>query len=82
MLTQTLERQKLRQVIDALPDNSVVTVLDFVKGLRLPPAPESITAHSKEELYEMLEAGEEQVKAGRVIDADVVMTRIKNEYGF
>ena len=35
MTTQTAERQELHRVIDILPDESVVAVLDFVKGLQL-----------------------------------------------
>ena len=34
MPTQTAERQYLRQEIDALPDNSVIVTLDFVRSLR------------------------------------------------
>ena len=34
MLTQTLERQELRQVIDTLPDDSVMVTLDFIRNLR------------------------------------------------
>ena len=34
MATQTVERQKLYQVIDALPEDGVIAVLDFVNNLR------------------------------------------------
>ena len=33
MTIQTAERQELQQVIDALPEDSVMVTLDFVKGL-------------------------------------------------
>ena len=44
--------------------------------------PESVTAHSNEEIYEMLEVGRKQIRAGKIIDADDVMARLKGEYGF
>jgi hypothetical protein len=34
MHTQTIERQELQRVIDTLPDDSVVAMLDFAKKLR------------------------------------------------
>jgi hypothetical protein len=34
MTTQTAERKELHQVIDALPDHSVMAMLEFVKSLR------------------------------------------------
>ena len=34
MLTQTLERQELRRVIDTLPDDRVIVTLDFIRNLR------------------------------------------------
>ena len=86
MFTQTVERRELHQVIDMLPDDRVIAALDFLKGLRrqhqTPPAPESVTAHGKEELYKMLEVGRTQIRAGKVIDADYVMARLKDEHGF
>ena len=33
MTTQTAERQELQRVIDALPDDRVVAMLDFARGL-------------------------------------------------
>ena len=34
MLTQTVERQELQRVIDALPEKGIVAMLGFVKSLR------------------------------------------------
>ena len=39
MPTQTAERQELQRVIDALPDDSIIAIRDFVKSLR--PSEES-----------------------------------------
>ena len=34
MHTQTVERQELYKMIDALPDDSVVTAIDLIRSLR------------------------------------------------
>ena len=34
MTTQTAERRELQRVIDTLPDDGVVAMLDFARGLR------------------------------------------------
>ena len=49
--------------------------------VRVPMAPESVIVRSKEELYEKLGVGMEQIEAGKVIDADVVMARLNDKYG-
>jgi hypothetical protein len=36
MFTQIVERQELQRVIDTLPDDSVVAILDLIRSLRLP----------------------------------------------
>jgi addiction module RelB/DinJ family antitoxin len=43
-------------------------------------APESVIVRGKEDLYEKLSAGMEQIEEGRVIDADSVMARLKEKY--
>lgn len=50
--------------------------------VKVPAAPETVTSHSKADLYEKIEEGMNQIKEGKVIDADVVMARLKNEYDF
>lgn len=66
--------------------NMLLHQVDLVGGLpfdvRIPPAPRSVTFRSKDELHEMLNVGYEQIAAGKVIDADVVMAQLRNEYGF
>ena len=59
--------------------NSVGSLPVIVK---IPSAPTNIFAHNDEELYEMLEIGSEQINNGNVTDAEIVMARIKDEYGF
>jgi len=66
--------------------NMLLHQISLVGGLpfdvKIPSAPESVIAHSKEELYEMIEVGRKQIQAGNVIDADAVMARIRDEHGF
>ena len=50
--------------------------------VKVPLAPNSVIAHSKEELYEMLEVGRKQIQTGKVEDADIVIEQIKDKYGF
>jgi addiction module RelB/DinJ family antitoxin len=50
--------------------------------VRVPAAPESVIIRSKEDLYEKLNVGLEQIKEGKVIDADVVMAQVRDSYGF
>jgi addiction module RelB/DinJ family antitoxin len=50
--------------------------------LRMPTAPERVIVRSKEDLYNKLDAGMRQVDEGKVIDADVAMSKIRDKYGF
>jgi len=66
--------------------NMLIHQINLVGGLpfdvRVPPAPRSVTFRSKEELHEILNVGFEQIAAGKVVDADVVMAELRDEYGF
>ena len=66
--------------------NMLLYQINLVGGLpfdvKIPSAPDSVSAHSKEELSEMLEAGFKQIMAGKVIDAGLVMDRMRDKYGF
>ena len=66
--------------------NMLLHQVNLVGGLpfdvRVPAAPESVMVRSKEELYEKLDIGMEQIKEGKVIDADIAMARLSNKYGF
>ncbi|MEM5819003.1 MULTISPECIES: hypothetical protein [Desulfitobacterium] len=48
----------------------------------LSPAPESITFHSKEELYRMLDEGLEAVRQGNVRPIEEAFPEIKRRLGF
>jgi addiction module RelB/DinJ family antitoxin len=64
--------------------NMFLHQIPLVGGLpfdvKVPLAPESVLIHGKEDLYEKLGVGIEQIKAGKVIDADIVMARLKDKY--
>jgi len=47
-----------------------------------PSVPESVTVRSKEDLYEKLDEAMRQIKQGQVMDADAVMARLREKYGF
>jgi hypothetical protein len=45
--------------------------------IKVSPAPESVTFHSREDLHEKLETGLNQIKKGNVMDADAVMAKLR-----
>jgi addiction module RelB/DinJ family antitoxin len=65
--------------------NMLIHQIPLVGGLpfdvKVPMAPESVIVRSKEELYEKLSLGMKQAEEGKVIDADLVMKRLRDEYG-
>jgi len=76
---ETLEKLGL-SISEAV--NMFLHQINLVGGLpfdvKIPSAPEKVIAHSKEEVYKMLEIGKEQILSGEVIDADIVMAQIKD----
>ena len=50
--------------------------------VRIPMAPGNVVVRSKDELYEKLGVGMEQIKDGKVIEADIALSRIGEKYGF
>jgi len=65
--------------------NMLLHQVNLVGGLpfdiKVPIAPESVTVGSKEELYEKLDIGAQQIKNGKVVDADIAMAQIGKKYG-
>ena len=47
--------------------------------LRMPVAPERVFVRSNEALYAKLDAGMKQVNEGKVIDADIAMSKIRDK---
>jgi len=66
--------------------NMFLHQIPLVGGLpfdvRVPLAPESVIIHSSEDLYEKLSVGMEQIKEGKVVDAEIVMSKLRDKYGF
>ena len=66
--------------------NMLLHQISLVGGLpfdvKIPSAPENVIARNKEVLYKMLEIGREQIQAGKTVDADVVMTWLRDKYEF
>ena len=60
--------------------NMLLHQIYLVGGLpfevKMPMAPESVMVRTKNELYEKLSVGAEQINKGNVIDADVVMAQL------
>ncbi len=51
-------------------------------SVRVPLAPDSVIVRSGEELYEKLGVGKKQIQEGNIIEADIVMARLRDEHGF
>ena len=66
--------------------NMFLHQIPLVGGLpfdvKVPIAPESVIVRDKEDLYKKLNIGMEQIKTGKIIDADIVMNRLGDKYGF
>ena len=64
--------------------NMLLHQITLVGGLpfdvKVPLASEHVTVKSKEDLYQKLDVGLGQIKAGRVIDADIVMSQLAEKY--
>ena len=64
--------------------NMLLHQITLVGGLpfdvKVPLAPESVTVKSKEDLYQKLGIGLAQIREGKVIGADDVMARLKEQY--
>ena len=63
MTTQTAERQELYKMIDTLPDDSVVTMLDFIMRLR----PDNDDGFYNPANLRRLDHSIEQLKQGKVV---------------
>ena len=65
--------------------NMFLHQIPLVGGLpfdvRVPLAPENVIIRSSEDLYEKLSVGMEQIKEGKVVDAEVVMSKLRDKYG-
>ena len=78
----SIEKQKLYNEIETLPEELTNQVINFVEYLKLSyidkEAPDSITIKSKKDLKEKLQKGLEDIKENKVYSLDDVFSKIDN----
>ena len=78
----SIEKQKLYNEIETLPEELASQVINFIEYLKLSyidtEAPESVTIKSKKDLKEKLKKGLDDIKANRIYTIDEVFTKIEN----
>ena len=78
----SIEKQKLYNEIETLPEELTNQVINFVEYLKLSyidkEAPDSITIKSKKDLKEKLQKGLEDIKENKVYSLDEVFKKIEN----
>ena len=78
----SIEKQKLYNKIETLPEELTNQVINFVEYLKLSyidkEAPDSITIKSKKDLKEKLQKGLEDIKENKVYSLDDVFKKIEN----
>ena len=78
----SMEKQKLYNEIQTLPEELTSQVINFVEYLKLSyidkEAPDSITIKSKKDLKEKLQKGLDDIEANRVFSLEEAFTKIDN----
>ena len=78
----SIEKQKLYNEIDTLPEELAYQVIDFIEYLKLShidkEAPDSVIIKSKKDLREKLRKGIDDIKANRVYSLDEVFDKLEN----
>ena len=78
----SIEKQKLYNEIETLPEELTNQVINFIEYLKLSyidtEAPESIEIKSKKDLKEKLQRGLDDIKANKVISLDEAFAKIDN----
>ena len=76
----SIEKQKLFNEIETLPEELTNQVINFIEYLKLSyidtEAPESVIIKSKKDLKEKLQEGLDDINAGRVYSLDEVFAEI------
>ncbi len=76
----SIEKQKLYNEIDTLPEELTNQVIDFIKYLKLShinkEAPDSVIIKSKKDLKEKLQKGLNDIKSNKVYSLDETFTKI------
>ncbi len=78
----SIEKQKLYNEIETLPEELTNQVINFVEYLKLSyidkEAPDSVTIKSKKDLKEKLQKGLDDIKENRLYSLDDVFSKIEN----
>ena len=78
----SIEKQKLYNVIETLPEELVNQVIDFMEYLKLThidtEAPDSVTIKSKKDLKEKLQKGLDDIKSNKTYSLDEAFSKIEN----
>ena len=78
----SLEKQKLYNEIETLPEELTNQVINFIEYLKLSyidtEAPESVTIKSKKDLREKLQKGLDDIKANKVVSLDEAFAKMDN----
>ena len=76
----SIEKQRLYNEIDTLPEELTNQVIDFIEYLKLSyidkEAPDSVVIESKKDLKEKLQKGIDDIKANKVYSLDEVFEKI------
>ena len=78
----SIEKQKLFNEIETLPEELTNQVINFIEYLKLSyidtEAPENVSIKSKKDLKEKLQKGLDDIKANKLYSLDEVFTKIEN----
>ena len=78
----SIEKQKLYNEIETLPEELTNQVINFIEHLKLSyidtEAPDSVTIKNKKDLKEKLQKGLDDIKANKVISLDEAFIKIDN----
>lgn len=78
----SIEKQKLYNEIETLPEELTNQVINFIEYLKLSyidtEAPEGITIKNKKDLKEKLQKGLDDIKANKIYSLDEAFAKIDN----
>lgn len=82
VVNMSIEKQKLYNEIETLPEELTNQVINFIEYLKLSyidsEAPDSVIIKSKKDLKEKLQKGLDDIKANKLYSLDEVFSKIDN----
>ena len=82
VINMSIEKQKLYNEIETLPEELTNQVINFIEYLKLSyidsEAPDSVTIKSKKDLKEKLQKGLDDIKANKVYSLEEAFSKIDN----